>query len=352
MNIVRILHPPLVRLAVAMLVTYICAACGLNEQAGPDVLAPSEFGVSLSLSASPDILTQDGLSQTVITAVVRDERNQPVPNLTILWRGTASTSRVLPVRLSASSSVTDASGLARVVLSSPDMATESPAVPDSITVSATPVRAGFDDFASPRFITVTLRPVTATGQTPGQRNNLPEPAVSVTPAAPVVGQEVTFDASRSTDEGEVCLDRCAYAWNFGDGRTATGRIVRHTYTEENLDVTVTLTVTDERGGAASTTVDIEVPTIAVPIARFTVQTSDPVAGSPVVFDARASTAASGTVIRTYTWNFGDGAPVSTGSPTIDHTYTEGRNPYHVTLTVTDSNGRTSQVTARDVVVRD
>lgn len=352
MNIARISHRPLARLTAAALLALGSAACGLDKQSAPDdLIGPSEFALSLALSASPNVLTQDGQSQTVITAIARDDRGRPVPNVTILWGGTASTLRVLPIRLSATSSLTDANGVASVVLSSPpDPATESTETPETITVTATPV-GSVDGFTSPRFITVELRPVTSTGQTPPFRNNAPVPAVTVTNAAPLIGETVTFNATPTTDEGEVCLDRCTYLWNFGDSSVASGRIVAHAYVSAGA-FTTTVTVTDERGESASTTTSVTVSAATAPVARFTFSPSDPVAGSPVTFDARSSTTASNAVITSYTWNFGDGTVVTTGTPTIDHTYTEGRNPYHVTLTVTDTNGRTSAVAARDITVRD
>jgi hypothetical protein len=350
MNIVRISHRSLMRLAVAGLMTVASGACGLDKQSAPDLIGPSEFALSLTLSASPNVLAQDGRSQTVITAVARDERGRAVPNVTILWGGTASTSRLLPIRLSALSSVTDANGVAAVVLSSPpEPATESTNPPATITVTATPV-SSVDHFTSPRLITVELRPVTSTGQTPPFRNNAPIPAVTVSNAAPLVGETITFNATQSTDEGEICLDRCTYLWNFGDGRVASGRIVSHSYGSGGT-YTATLTVTDERASSASTTVSVTVSGTSAPVATFTFSPSEPVAGSPVTFDARSSTTSNSAVIVTYEWNFGDGTVITTGTPTTDHTYTDGRNPYHVTLTVTDSNDATA-TTARDIVVRD
>jgi PKD repeat protein len=54
---------------------------------------------------------------------------------------------------------------------------------------------------------------------------------------------VNFDASPSYDpDGNIVL----YEWDFGDGGTATGKIVAHTFAQRGTYL-VTLTVTDQRG---------------------------------------------------------------------------------------------------------
>jgi len=56
---------------------------------------------------------------------------------------------------------------------------------------------------------------------------------------------ITFDASESTDDGEVV----AYNWNFGDGETASGKVVEYRYLYAGT-YNVVLTVTDNDGGKA------------------------------------------------------------------------------------------------------
>jgi len=64
------------------------------------------------------------------------------------------------------------------------------------------------------------------------------------------GDPITLDGTYSRSEGGRIE---YYQWNFGDGTTATGDIVTHTYTRA-WAYAVTLTVTDESGNSGSCTV--------------------------------------------------------------------------------------------------
>ncbi len=64
------------------------------------------------------------------------------------------------------------------------------------------------------------------------------------PSAVDQGDEVQFDGSATAST--LIVPNAGYAWNFGDGTTATGPSVVHSYTKGGI-YNVTLTVTD-RGG--------------------------------------------------------------------------------------------------------
>ena len=71
----------------------------------------------------------------------------------------------------------------------------------------------------------------------------PRAVFTYEPAEPIVGQEVSFDASGSYDPyGSIT----SYDWDFGDGETGTGVTTAYTYTAADT-YSVTLTVTDDEG---------------------------------------------------------------------------------------------------------
>ncbi|ROR80757.1 PKD repeat-containing protein [Plantibacter flavus] len=153
----------------------------------------------------------------------------------------------------------------------------------------------------------------------------------------VANLDLTTDATTSTDTDGVIS---SYAWDFGDGQTGTGATAAHHYAAGGT-YTVTLTVTDNRGGTA--TMQQTVTAVApnqLPTAAFT-PTVVNLDGS---FDASASADPDGT-IASYAWNFGDGT--SGTGVTATHSYATA-GTFTVSLTVTDNVGATASAT-HDVV---
>ena len=79
---------------------------------------------------------------------------------------------------------------------------------------------------------------------------LNQPPVAVMSANPLSGTApltVTFNGSASTDsDGSVT----SWAWSFGDGTSATGAVVTHTYTTIGITYYPSLTVVDNRGASS------------------------------------------------------------------------------------------------------
>jgi PKD repeat protein len=88
---------------------------------------------------------------------------------------------------------------------------------------------------------------------------------------------------------------------------------------------------------------------SAPTARFTFIPENPAAFSDVRFDGSTSTGGLGAVITSYAWDFGDNT--SGTGVTATHQYTAA-GTYQARLTVTDSNGISSQSAPQSVVVGD
>ncbi|WP_271176070.1 PKD domain-containing protein [Leifsonia poae] len=152
---------------------------------------------------------------------------------------------------------------------------------------------------------------------------------------------VAFDGSGSADsDGSVA----GYAWDFGDGTTGTGATPTHAYGTADT-FTVTLTVTDDKG-LASTPVQHQVTTVAVPNQAPTASFTATPNGLAVSANGGASSDPDGSV-ASYAWTFGDGG-TATGS-TASHTYAAGGS-YTITLTVTDNQGLASSPATKSVTV--
>ena len=139
-----------------------------------------------------------------------------------------------------------------------------------------------------------------------------------------------FDASASIDpDGTIG----SYEWYFGDGTTASGAIVSHTYANAGT-YNMALDVRDNLGLQGFLQKSLTVAPTPLPTASFTSACSN----LACVFDGSASTAPGGS-IASYEWRLGDGSVVF--GPIVSYTYrTPG--PYGVILIVRDSYGRSTE----------
>ncbi|MEM1670155.1 MAG: PKD domain-containing protein [Nanopusillaceae archaeon] len=84
--------------------------------------------------------------------------------------------------------------------------------------------------------------------------NLPPKAVAGTDKTVEVNTKVTFDGTSSYDPGD---DPLTYIWDFGDGKSASGPIVIHTYDSVGVYI-VRLTVKDSKGAYDIATLKVNV----------------------------------------------------------------------------------------------
>ncbi len=213
----------------------------------------------------------------------------------------------------------------------------------------------------------------------------PQAAIQVVPQAQV-GQVVVFDGSASSGQAPLV----AWNWDFGDGATASGVVVQHTYTTAGT-FTVRLTVTDQRNQTGTTTTPLHIlalptptltptappPTATPPLPTLPPQqptytpapTAEPPTatpepppapvppvasisgpgqgyiGEPVRFDASASQPGS-SPITSYSWSLGNGVDLpASAQSSISATYNRAGS-YEVTVFVNDAEGLSSFATTR------
>jgi len=158
----------------------------------------------------------------------------------------------------------------------------------------------------------------------------------------------TFDASGSSDPDD---DRLGFRWDFGDGTTAEGADVTHTYARGG-DVQVRLTVDDGRGTACSTgtaaaMIRINSPPVAKADPEATKCAVDVLEPLSVILSAIGSSDSDLDRLA-YRWDFGDG---TTGEGVwVSHAYARGGR-YTATLTVDDGRGTACSTATAAVPVR-
>jgi len=333
-----------VRLMGALLTGVMVASCTLDKQKAPDLAGPSGASTTISVTATPDHLTQDGVSQTVVTATVRDAAGKPMSGVNINWLVTASDgSQVEPA---AQFTATDTQGHAATTVTAPAAPSQLPTSPVKLTIAAQAV--GSDAIVSAPGFEKARTSVVVELVPPGgtlQPNRAPVAVFTIVPVTGNVLQSMTFDASATTDEGVICGDACTYRWDFGDITTDTGRVVNHSFTLPKT-YTITLTVTDGRGGVASTTRPLAINGPAAPTALFTITPISSVVGTSatVNLDATSSTVGAGATIVQYAWTIDTDAAVIRTTPGFSTTLT-GVGGHTINLTVTDNLGRTASKTS-------
>lgn len=148
---------------------------------------------------------------------------------------------------------------------------------------------------------------------------------------------VSFDATPSSG------DIVDYLWLFGDGKTASGAKVQHTFSASG-NFNVTLRVTDSNGETRETskTVKVTKESKANNPPSAVLATSSTVGKVPhtVTFNAEGSSDSDGT-ITSYQWDMGDGTILS--GTKVTYTY-HNSGTYHPKLTVTDNDGATASLT--------
>lgn len=227
--------------------TLTMTACTVSDTVIPDLAGPSGFANPLTISATPDNITEDG-SQSVVVVNVSRPDGSPAAGVAVRLTLHVDGAPVDFGALNARTIYTDNSGKAATIYTAP-MATAFfyGGPPKLVSILATPVGSNYTVSAEPsEHVTIKVTPPPVAVQIGG-----PRAAVTFTPAAPKVGQVVTFDASDSQPgAGQSNID---YFWDFGDGQAHDehGVDASHTYSAPGT-YTLVLGVIDSAGRIAST----------------------------------------------------------------------------------------------------
>lgn len=325
------------------------SGCTVKKTETPELTGPSELGLSLEMRVSPDVLVMDGVSQSTLTITSRDSNGAIQPNVAVRVEVTAG-GQIVDVfgRLSTKNVTTGGDGRATLTYTAPNTTpsvnSDSGAV--GVTLIATP--AG-NDYRGAFARQVDIRLVPQGVILP--ESGYPMPKFTFSPTAPGEEQDVIFDASTSIaacvrnpadpNNASSCTPAdgriTSYQWDFGNGQTGSGVRVTTRFPTRGV-YAVKLIVTNDRGFSNQVTQNVTVAGVSNPTVDFAFSPTAPGVNQQVFFDANASQAAPGRTITNYQWDFGDG--VFGSGVTESHRFARA-GAFNVTLTVTDSAGKTA-----------
>ena len=162
-------------------------------------------------------------------------------------------------------------------------------------------------------VAATGEPVALTVSQAPALNKLPVAVGTAT--ANDAGTTVTYSAAGSYDpDGKIA----SYEWDFGDGTSATGSVVTHTYTNLGHLDQPTLLVTDNRGGLGFA----DMPNVKV---HYGFQPLETFAPSPTVRSSKAG----GSIRLSFRLTNPTGEPVSALSALTSYSFDESGGTYSV-----------------------
>ena len=171
-------------------------------------------------------------------------------------------------------------------------------------------------------------------------NAQPQPRFEMRPSHPAPSEEVTFDASASSDpDGSIV----SYEWTFQEkpsqnAESATGKTVNKSFSAGTY--AITLTITDEDGATKSTSETLEVGANQPPSASIDESFGRVYIGGTVTLDGSGSTDSDGEVVS-YEWSVDPPSGTTTHKSGAKVTYdVDDEGTHQVSLTVTDDEGAT------------
>jgi PKD repeat protein len=293
--------------------------CAMDEQSAPALAGPSGYGLSVTMTASPDVLARDGSSRSTIQLIARTADGKPATGQRFLIAASTGTLTETDVMI-------DRAGQATFGYQAPGVNVNA----TSASIQVVPVGTNFDN-------TTARYPVSIALLGPA----FPTASFTFNPLTPGQFDQVTFDASATTLNGASC-GGCSFAWDFGDGTTGGGRLTSHRF-ESRGTFAVTLTVTSADGTSTTVTKTVPVGGAQAITADIKLSPTGPTTGASILFDGRDSKTPDGVAIVDYQWDFPMGEP-STGSGATAITTFSAPGTYVVRLTIRDAVGRTATTT--------
>lgn len=167
----------------------------------------------------------------------------------------------------------------------------------------------------------------------------------------VEGNNHVISVANSSIAGDAAITNWSWNWGDGSGNSTGNAPGAHTYVIPvgTASFTINLTVTDANGktSSSSKTVALTKTATTAPNAAFTTSGTLNVLDTtnPSVSVLNSSTPGTN-AIDSYSWDWGDGSPVSTGSSPGAHTYVipVGTTTKTITLSVTDTAGKVGTTT--------
>ena len=168
------------------------------------------------------------------------------------------------------------------------------------------------------------------------------------PEDPAVDEDVQFGAT-VTDPDQPDGTAFGYEWDFGDETTSTAASPTHSYDAEGT-YTVTLTVTDARGGTDTATIEITVGNDPPTLTGVTAAPATGVGtGDNVTFTATGYDDPDDDPVDHYEWDFDDGETANSEGQTVTHIFA-APGTYTISVVAVDERGARSAARTVDVTV--
>ncbi|RYZ99472.1 MAG: PKD domain-containing protein [Sphingobacteriaceae bacterium] len=172
----------------------------------------------------------------------------------------------------------------------------------------------------------------------------------------IADEEANFSATQTTVCAKTATSFTAtyrqpngilsYQWNFGDGNTATGQTVNHTY-HNSGNYTVRLIITDAAGCKDTATLENYIR-VNGPKANFNAAVPGSCLQSVVSFNDLSTTDGINAITE-WIWNFGDGNTQTFTAAPFTHAYNNA-GVYNVSLTVKDAAGCSASLTKTNHII--